>query len=81
MKIKCEYIKIKFFHLFHVPIIYFCSIDPNLMSSVYCTAMEHGTEDDWDFLWEKYKKSVLPSIKYEIIKILGCTKNINNLNK
>lgn len=49
-------------------------IDPVLRSAAYCSAIEHGTKEDWDFLWERYLKEDSATERDRIMKALCCTK-------
>lgn len=44
---------------------------------VYCTAVEHGSEREWNFLWNKFKFATDPMEKMIIVDSLGCTKHAN----
>ncbi|XP_070073721.1 aminopeptidase N-like [Drosophila takahashii] len=48
----------------------------NFRSTVYCTAIRHGTDEDWDFLWTRYKKSNVGSEKQTILSTLGCSREV-----
>ncbi|XP_039490659.1 aminopeptidase Ey-like [Drosophila santomea] len=48
----------------------------NLRSTVYCTAIREGSEEDWDFLWSRIEKSNVGSEKQTIIGSLGCSKEV-----
>ncbi|KRK04208.1 aminopeptidase Ey isoform X4 [Drosophila yakuba] len=48
----------------------------NLRSTVYCTALGQGSEEDWDFLWSRYKKSNVGSDRQTILSTLGCSKAV-----
>ncbi|XP_050303200.1 aminopeptidase N-like [Anthonomus grandis grandis] len=56
-------------------------IQKDLTSIVYCTALRHGGEKEWNFLWEKYLKSNVASEKNRILGVLGCTKEAWLLNR
>ncbi|XP_046393801.1 aminopeptidase N-like [Ischnura elegans] len=45
----------------------------NLRSVTYCTALKYGDEDEWDFAWERYKKSNVGSEKSVLLHSLGCS--------
>lgn len=47
-----------------------------MRSIVYCTAIRLGDESDWDFLWQKYRQSNVPSEKQTIQYSLGCSREI-----
>lgn len=41
---------------------------------VYCSVVQHGTETEWNFLWNKFKSTSVVEEQEEILKALGCTK-------
>ncbi|XP_043263410.1 putative aminopeptidase-2 [Colletes gigas] len=51
------------------------TISPNARPAVYCTALKHGSIEDWRFLWEQYLKADFASEKKIILDALGCTLN------
>lgn len=51
-------------------------INPALRYTVYCSAIEHGNKDDWDFLWKQYEIEQNASERDRIMRALGCTKEI-----
>ncbi|KAF7268819.1 hypothetical protein GWI33_018165 [Rhynchophorus ferrugineus] len=51
-------------------------IPKDLRGVVYCTALEHGAEEEWNFLWEKYQSSNVATEKSTLLSVLGCTKEI-----
>jgi aminopeptidase N len=53
----------------------FNRIPANLRSLVFCTALAHGEEEEWNFLWERYTESVIATEQVTILSALGCTKN------
>ncbi|KAH8351352.1 hypothetical protein KR084_010021 [Drosophila pseudotakahashii] len=48
----------------------------NFRSTVYCAAIRHGTDEDWDFLWSRYKNSNVGSEKQTILGTLGCSREV-----
>ncbi|KAH8382722.1 hypothetical protein KR009_004926 [Drosophila setifemur] len=44
--------------------------------AVYCTAVRHGSEEDWEFLWARYLNSNTATEKGTILSSLGCTREI-----
>lgn len=56
-------------------------IPANLRSVVYCTALEHGDEKEWNFLWDRYKESITTTEQVTILSALGCTKNVSLLTQ
>ncbi|CAG9766839.1 unnamed protein product [Ceutorhynchus assimilis] len=60
--------------------------DPNpipkdLAGVIYCTALKYGGENEWNFLWHKYKQSNVATEKSNLLNILGCTREIWLLNR
>ncbi|XP_030752545.1 aminopeptidase N-like [Sitophilus oryzae] len=51
-------------------------IPKDLRSVVYCTALEHGGEKEWNFLWEKYQHSNVATEKSTLLSVLGCTNEL-----
>lgn len=54
-------------------------INPNQRPAEYCTAIKHGTKDDWDFLWTQYEYSNFASEQAVILQALGCTDDVSIL--
>ncbi|XP_031338736.1 aminopeptidase Ey-like isoform X2 [Photinus pyralis] len=58
------------------------TIDPNLRSVVYCTAVRStGKSENWEYLWKKLEQSQRASESVTIISALGCTQNTNLLHR
>ncbi|XP_069189951.1 aminopeptidase N [Procambarus clarkii] len=51
-------------------------VSANLKSTVYCTAIAAGGEEEWNFGWNQYLASNLGSEKSTLLSALGCTKQI-----
>lgn len=47
---------------------------PDLKSIVYCTAIKHGDNQEWDFAWDRYSNTTIPSEKETLIQALGCSR-------
>ncbi|XP_015127586.1 putative aminopeptidase-2 [Diachasma alloeum] len=47
----------------------------NLRNTIYCTAIKHGTTEDWNFLWDKYNTAPLATEKVLILGALGCSED------
>jgi len=43
---------------------------------VYCAAIKYGTDEDWDFLWSRYKNSNVGTEKQTILTTLGCSREV-----
>lgn len=52
------------------------NINPVVRFTVYCTAVENGNKDDWDFLWRAYEKEQNSSERDRILKSLSCSREI-----
>jgi hypothetical protein len=63
----------KVFYCFRIP--------PDLRSVVYCSALRNGGEDEWNFLWDQYKKTNVATDQVLILSALGCTSNTSLLNR
>ncbi|TDG52379.1 hypothetical protein AWZ03_001209 [Drosophila navojoa] len=48
----------------------------NLRQTVYCTAIRHGDDNDWNFLWMRYNNSNVAAEKRTIMSSLGCTREV-----
>ncbi|XP_058791260.1 putative aminopeptidase-2 [Phymastichus coffea] len=42
---------------------------------VYCTSIRHGTDKDWDFLYNEYKKTNVSAEGVIILSALGCSQD------
>ncbi|XP_041356218.1 aminopeptidase N-like [Gigantopelta aegis] len=49
------------------------SIDPGLRSSVYCTALRRGGLEEWDFAFQQYTLTTVPTEKSRLLQVLSCT--------
>uniref|UniRef100_A0A8B9LDC1 Aminopeptidase n=1 Tax=Astyanax mexicanus TaxID=7994 RepID=A0A8B9LDC1_ASTMX len=56
-------------------------IPPNLKSTIYCSAIASGDEDDWDFAWNQYEKASIATEKDKLRYALSCTKKMWLLNR
>lgn len=72
-------IDIQNIHLSSYDFPFFIRIPVDLTPVVYCSVVEHGSDAEWNFLWNKYKSSNTASEKEVILKALGCTKQTNLL--
>jgi aminopeptidase N len=55
----------------------------NFKLTTYCYALRHSnrSEEDWNFLWEKYKRENIATEQATILSALGCTTNSTLLKK
>ncbi|XP_043064909.1 aminopeptidase N-like [Drosophila ficusphila] len=42
-------------------------------ATIYCYAIRHGSDEDWDFLWTRYQRSNVASEKFTFLNSLSCT--------
>ncbi|PSN39002.1 Aminopeptidase N [Blattella germanica] len=56
------------------------AIPADLQSVTYCTVVRHGTEIQWNNLWEKYVNSNYATEQTIILTALGCTTNQTLIN-
>lgn len=58
-------------------------MDKNLRPVIYCNALRHSTSsaEDWNFLWGQYESTKLATEQVVILAALGCTTNVDVLNK
>ncbi|CAM4627731.1 aminopeptidase N [Caretta caretta] len=50
------------------------TIPPNLRSSIYCSAIQMGSEADWDFLWQMFKNATVVAEADKLRSALACSK-------
>ncbi|KAK3602015.1 hypothetical protein CHS0354_027018 [Potamilus streckersoni] len=56
-------------------------IDPDLKSTIYCTAVREGGADKWDFALDQYKKSHVAAEKSRLLSAMACTREVWILSK
>lgn len=49
-------------------------ISPDLRSTIICTAIQEGGEEEWNFAFKSYLQSNVASEKNELINSLSCTR-------
>lgn len=50
------------------------SIPPNDRSVVYCTAIKYGTDDTWEFAWNRYINANVSSEKELLLDAMACSR-------
>jgi len=48
----------------------------NVRNTVYCTLIRLGSDEDWEFLWTRYKNSNVAAEKRTILTALGCSREV-----
>lgn len=61
--------------------IIYCSVSPNLKSSVYLAGIKYGGLKEWEFMLKQYNLSLTPSSKDRYLSMLGETKDALLLNR
>ncbi|XP_039306626.1 uncharacterized protein LOC105193936 [Solenopsis invicta] len=56
-------------------------INPNERPIAYCTAIRHGTTEDWNDLWKEYSESIYVADQAMILNALGCSNDTNIIEK
>lgn len=51
-------------------------INPALRYATYCTSIENGNKDDWDFLWRMYEREQNASERDRMLRALGCSREM-----
>lgn len=51
-------------------------INPDLRQTVYCTAINDGGQEEWDFAWSRYLNTNVASDKEILLTALACSKDI-----
>lgn len=49
-------------------------IPPNERNVVYCTAIKYGTDDAWEFTWNRYINANVSSEKELLLEALSCSR-------
>ncbi|ALC47212.1 CG14516 [Drosophila busckii] len=49
-------------------------INPNMRGIVYCSAIQYGSEYEWDFAFDRYLKTPVSSEKELLLSAMGCSK-------
>ncbi|XP_029001190.1 aminopeptidase Ey-like [Betta splendens] len=57
------------------------TISPNLRSTVYCSAIAAGGEEQWDFAWSTYQNATIASEAEKLMGALSCTREPWLLNR
>ena len=56
-------------------------ISPNIKSTVYCSAIKHGGDEEWNFAWDRLQASNVATEKDKLLSALGCSNNTATLTK
>ncbi|XP_055587207.1 aminopeptidase N [Uranotaenia lowii] len=51
-------------------------ISPNLKNIVYCTAIKYGDQAEWEFAWDRFHRTTIPSEKEILLSALGCSREM-----
>lgn len=56
-------------------------VEVNIRAAVYCTAIREGGEQEFNFLWNKYRGENVQAEQVTILTALGCSSNKTQLHK
>ncbi|XP_072036382.1 aminopeptidase N-like [Amphiura filiformis] len=56
-------------------------ISPDVRIAVYCTAIEHGDSEDWNFAFDQYNTTNSDTEKVTLLSAMSCTKDPNILDR
>ena len=59
----------------------FGRIPKELKTVVYTAGIAHGGGREWNFCWDQYRKTQVPSEKTHLLKALAATKDAAQLNR
>ena len=62
-------------------IFFYYRIDPGIKSAVYCKAIAEGGEEEWEFVFKRYKTENLAAEKVRLQAALSCSKETWILKK
>ncbi|GLH03165.1 Aminopeptidase N precursor, putative, partial [Gryllus bimaculatus] len=57
------------------------TIPADMRSVVLCTAVEHGSAADWQFLWERYANATSSAERSGVLQALGCSRDPATLSR
>lgn len=69
-----ELFSIRGLSLLNMSISIFNRIPPNERAVAYCTAIKYGTDDAWDFAWDRYMNANVSSEKELLLDALSCSR-------
>nr|CAD7445351.1 unnamed protein product [Timema bartmani] len=61
--------------LFHTLLSKNEKVSPDLQTAVYCTGLNQGGPEEYEYLWEKFLNSDVSTEQVLILGVLGCTAN------
>ncbi|KAH8334704.1 hypothetical protein KR074_004527 [Drosophila pseudoananassae] len=59
----------------------FNPVPKNVRDIFYCTAIEHGNDEDWEFMWNRYQNSSQIYTQVRFLNALGCSRDDNLLQR
>ncbi|XP_071443368.1 uncharacterized protein [Hetaerina americana] len=57
------------------------SVPVNVKGTVYCHGISSGDNENWEFLWEKYRNTTVATEQALMLQALGCSKDKNVLKR
>lgn len=55
----------------------FSNLRNDLASVVYCSVIENGSDEEWNFLWNKFKSTNLDDERKITLNALGCVRRVD----
>ena len=56
-------------------------VDPKIKQAIYRAGIQYGGRKEWDFCWDQYQKTNVPSEKHHLLFALAMTTDATQLNR
>lgn len=60
---------------------FYIRVNPGLKSTVYCMGVASGGEEEWNFVYKRYKTATVAAEKSRLLSALSCTNEKWILNR
>lgn len=60
---------------------FYIRVNPGLKSTVYCSGVASGGEEEWNFVYKRYQTATVAAEKSRLLSALSCTKEKWILNR
>ena len=67
-------------NLFYINLFY-NRVDPKIKQAIYRAGIQYGGQKEWDFCWDQYQKTNVPSEKHHLLFALAMTTDATRLNR
>ena len=61
--------------------IFLSRIDPNIRTTVLCTAVKEGGENEWEIVFEAYQSTTATNKKMSLLSAMACSENETLLHR